>query len=60
MAQFAAQHNMTDVLAALSVLTDIDCPERGEALTRFYERWKEDFSLVDELGLEYLRYGPAY
>jgi beta-glucosidase/6-phospho-beta-glucosidase/beta-galactosidase len=25
-----------------------------------YERWKEDFHLVKELGLEYLRYGPPY
>ena len=23
-----------------------------------YERWREDFALVQELGLEYLRYGP--
>jgi beta-glucosidase/6-phospho-beta-glucosidase/beta-galactosidase len=25
-----------------------------------YERWKEDFHLVRELGLSYLRYGPPY
>lgn len=25
-----------------------------------YERWKEDFRLVLELGLEHLRYGPPY
>jgi beta-glucosidase len=25
---------------------------------RHYERWKEDFSLVVEMGIEYLRYGP--
>ncbi len=25
-----------------------------------YQRWKEDFHLVKELGLEYLRYGPPY
>ncbi len=25
--------------------------------TGFYERWKEDFQLVRELGLEFLRYG---
>jgi beta-glucosidase len=25
-----------------------------------YERWKEDFCLVRELGLEFLRYGPPY
>jgi beta-glucosidase/6-phospho-beta-glucosidase/beta-galactosidase len=26
----------------------------------FYSRWREDFSLVREIGLEYLRYGPPY
>jgi len=25
-----------------------------------YDRWKEDFALVHELGIEYLRYGPPY
>ena len=25
-----------------------------------YDRWREDFDLVKELGLEYLRYGPPY
>src|SRR3954447_2568789 len=25
-----------------------------------YDRWREDFGLVRELGLEYLRYGPVY
>jgi len=25
-----------------------------------YERWREDFALVRDLGLEYLRWGPAY
>jgi beta-glucosidase/6-phospho-beta-glucosidase/beta-galactosidase len=37
-------------------------PHRVDQMAKcgFYERWKEDFSLVDELGLEYLRYGPAY
>src|ERR1051326_566060 len=25
-----------------------------------YRRWREDFHLVKELGLEYLRYGPPY
>ena len=28
--------------------------------TGHYERWKEDFALVGELGVEYLRYGPPY
>ncbi len=30
------------------------------AKCRHYELWKEDFRLVRELGLEYLRYGPPY
>src|SRR5688572_16139098 len=30
------------------------------AKTHHYERWREDFSLVKELGLHYLRYGPPY
>src|SRR4051812_41311633 len=28
--------------------------------TGHYDRWREDFGLVKELGLEYLRYGPPY
>ncbi|MDP9414431.1 MAG: glycoside hydrolase family 1 protein, partial [Pseudomonadota bacterium] len=30
------------------------------AKTGHYERWREDFALVAELGIEYLRYGPPY
>lgn len=30
------------------------------AKTSHYARWREDFALVRELGLEYLRYGPPY
>ena len=30
------------------------------AKTRHYDRWREDFALVQELGVEYLRYGPPY
>jgi beta-glucosidase/6-phospho-beta-glucosidase/beta-galactosidase len=28
--------------------------------TRHYQRWREDFDLVKELGICYLRYGPPY
>jgi aminopeptidase N len=48
MVQFEAQQNMTDVLAALSVLVDTDCPERTVALARFYERWKDDPLVIDK------------
>ena len=30
---------MTDVLAALAVLTDLDRPEREAALARFFAAW---------------------
>jgi aminopeptidase N len=48
MVQFEAQQNMTDVLAALSVLVDTDCPERAVALARFYERWQDDALVIDK------------
>jgi aminopeptidase N len=47
-AQFDAQQNMTDVLAALSVLTDIDSTERRAALAAFYQRWQDDPLVVDK------------
>ncbi len=28
--------------------------------TGHYERWKEDFALVKQMGIEFLRYGPPY
>ena len=30
------------------------------AKTKHYQRWRDDFGLVRELGIEYLRYGPPY
>lgn len=30
------------------------------AKTGHYDRWREDFALVQELGIHYLRYGPPY
>jgi aminopeptidase N len=47
-AQFDTGANMTDVLAALSVLTDIDCPEREAALDAFYKRWADDPLVLDK------------
>jgi aminopeptidase N len=46
--QFEAGRNMTDVLAALAVLTDLDCPERPAALARFYALWSHDDLVVDK------------
>jgi aminopeptidase N len=46
--QFAAGRNMTDVLAALAVLADIDHPARTEALAAFYAKWEGDDLVIDK------------
>jgi aminopeptidase N len=48
LAQFDAGRNMTDVLAALTVLADLDRPEREEALARLYRKWSHDDLVVDK------------
>jgi aminopeptidase N len=47
-AQFDARANMTDVLAALTVLVDLDRPERPAALARFYATWSHDDLVIDK------------
>jgi aminopeptidase N len=47
-AQFDAAQNMTDVLAALAVLSAIDCPERSAALAAFHARWHSDDLVLDK------------
>jgi aminopeptidase N len=47
-AQFDATQNMTDVLAALAVLSAIDCPERTAALAAFHARWRNDDLVLDK------------
>jgi len=47
-AQFDAGRNMTDVLAALSVLSGIDCPERADALAAFHRTWSGDPLVLDK------------
>jgi aminopeptidase N len=47
-AQFDAAQNMTDVLAALAVLSAIDCPERTAALAAFHARWRTDDLVLDK------------
>jgi aminopeptidase N len=48
MTQFEVGQNMTDVLAALTVLVDLDCAERSIALRRFYELWTHDNLVTDK------------
>ena len=45
---FTAARNMTDTIAALSVLMRTDRPQRERALARFYETHKNDHLLVDK------------
>jgi aminopeptidase N len=47
-AQFDAAANMTDVLAALAVLADLDRPERPAALARFFAAWSHDPLVIDK------------
>jgi len=46
--QFESADNMTDVQAALTLLADLDGPERELALARFYERWRSDSLVLDK------------
>jgi aminopeptidase N len=47
-AQFDAAGNMTDVLAALSVLNGVDCSERAYTLATFYAEWRHDPLVLDK------------
>jgi len=47
-AQFDAAHNMTDVLAALGVLANIDGADRIAALALFHEKWRADNLVLDK------------
>ncbi|MGE0223477.1 MAG: aminopeptidase N [Acetobacteraceae bacterium] len=47
-AQFDAGRNMTDVLAALSVLAATDSQERVDALAAFHAAWKNDALVLDK------------
>jgi aminopeptidase N len=46
--QFKGADNMTDAMAALTTLANLDCPERQPALDAFYARWKDEPLVVDK------------
>jgi len=46
--ELALKTNMTDTMAALATLNNIDAPERDMALNVFYEQWKNDPLIVDK------------
>ena len=45
---FRSADNMTDAVAALGALANLDCEERSEALARFEERWRGDPLVMDK------------
>ncbi len=46
--QFKEGHNMTDVIASLSLLVNSGCQEREKMLAGFYEKWKDDPLVLDK------------
>jgi aminopeptidase N len=46
--QFNSADNMTDSMAALTALANTDCPERFEALDKFYAKWKDESLVMDK------------
>lgn len=46
--QYYGADNMTDTISALNALANCNCPERGELLGTFYEKWKRDALVVDK------------
>jgi aminopeptidase N len=48
MTQFNSADNLTDSLGALMTLAGCACQERGEALTAFYDRWRDDRGVIDK------------
>jgi aminopeptidase N len=48
LAQLNGADNMTDVMAALGTLANLDLPERDAALATFHARWKDEALVVDK------------
>jgi aminopeptidase N len=46
--QFRDADNMTDAMAALTALANVDCPERLPALESFYAHWQHEPLVVDK------------
>jgi len=48
MQQYHNADNMTDALAALSSIVNIQCDERSDVLLDFYNKWKHDPLVIDK------------
>ncbi|HWA38014.1 MAG TPA: aminopeptidase N [Burkholderiales bacterium] len=46
--QYRTADNMTDAMAALTCLANVECPERQPALDAFYAKWKDEPLVVDK------------
>jgi aminopeptidase N len=46
--QYRRADNMTDAMAALGWLAQLDCPEREKALDDFYAKWRDEPLVVDK------------
>jgi len=46
--QYQTAKNMTDKMAALSALVDLDSPLRTSALDDFYQQWQNDMQVVEK------------
>jgi aminopeptidase N len=46
--QFHEANNMSDEIGALHILANRDFAQRDEALTRFYQRWRQEPLVVDK------------
>ncbi len=46
--QYAESQNMTDTIAALSVLANLEVNARQEAFSDFYSKWKHDPLVIDK------------
>jgi aminopeptidase N len=46
--QFRGADNMTDAMAALACLANVEAPERQPALDAFYEKWQHEPLVVDK------------
>jgi aminopeptidase N len=48
MSQFNTGDNLTDIIGALTPLSNIDCKERQQALTQFYDHYQKEPLVVDK------------
>ncbi len=46
--QFRRADNMTDAMAALGALANLDCPERAPALDAFHAKWQDEPLVLDK------------